>query len=143
MSGGPLRVDLETIWTYSHSLGGLSPYFRNLAVGRALATRCSRCARTWFPPRLRCREHGDTVDWTPLPGTGTVSAATLTTIVFPLSTRTLRAWLALISMDGAHNLAIGCLDSDIDVRHGQRVRLVADETEVPHPAQSARFVPLK
>jgi uncharacterized OB-fold protein len=83
------------------------------------------------------------MDWTPLPGTGTVSNATLTTIVFPLSTRTLRAWLALISMDGAHNLAVGRLDSDIDVRHGQRVRLVADEIEVPHPAQSARFVPLK
>ena len=142
MTGGPLRIDLETSWTYSHSLGRLSPYFAALAAGRALATRCPRCARTWFPPRLRCPEHGDVVEWTPLPGTGTVSTATLTTIIFPLSTRTQRAWLALISMDGADNLAIGRVEADIDVHPGLRVRLVADESEVAHPAQSARFVPL-
>jgi hypothetical protein len=136
------RIDLAFTWRYSHAFGALAPYFDGLRAGRAMATRCAACGRTWFPPRLACPAHGERTQWLTLSGEGQVAAATLTTVSLPLAGRGLRAWLALIALDGADNQAIGRIAADVSVRPGLRVRLAVDEEPVAHPAQAAVFVPI-
>ena len=49
-TGSPIEVTLR----YTHSLGGLAPYFKGLEEGRAIASTCATCGRNLVPaaPRL-------------------------------------------------------------------------------------------
>lgn len=143
MSGdqSPPRLDLAFAWRYGHSFGALAPYFEGLRAGRAMATRCPVCAHIWFPPRIVCPEHGAGVEWTALTGEGRVAVATLTTVPLPLTGRGERAWLALIAMEGASNLALGRIHADRPVQPGLCVRLSVDPGRIAHPAQAALYLP--
>ena len=134
----PTAIDLHL--RYAHSLGGLDPYFRGLAEGRAMASRCPVCKRRWFPPRLRCPDdHADT-GWAELSGHGLVMALTAGRSRLPLAGSAADHTFALIALDGADNLAFGRIADGGNIDVGQRVRLVAVPGEPPHPAQAACFV---
>lgn len=131
-------IDLHL--SYTHSLGGLDPYFQGLAQGRAVASRCPVCQRQWFPPRLRCPDdHADT-GWTELSGRGIVMALTKGRSRLPLAKAGADHTFALIALDGADNLAFGRIGNGSAIDVGQRVRLVAVPGDSPHPAQAACFV---
>lgn len=131
-------IDLHL--SYTHSLGGLDPYFQGLAQGRAVASRCPVCERQWFPPRLRCPDdHADT-GWTELSGGGVVMALTTGQGRLPLAKPAAKHTFALISLDGADNLAFGRIADGGSVEVGQRVRLAPAPGEPPHPAQAAWFI---
>lgn len=118
----PLALTL----TYSRHLGDLSPFFEGLASGVARATRCAKCGRSWFPPRLVCpRGHPD-LHWVSLPGVGVVRALTDGAGRLPFDARDRRLVLALVAMEGADNLALGRIDVADAIRAGDSVRLVAD-----------------
>ena len=52
-------------------------FYRRLSEDGELATtRCPRCERTMFPPRLRCPACGGEPGWVPLPRRGTLEAFT-------------------------------------------------------------------
>ena len=51
-------------------------FYRRLAEGRPATTRCESCARTGFPPRLRCSGCGGRQSWVELPGQGRLYAFT-------------------------------------------------------------------
>ena len=160
MGGGPLvgpfigltggdTVRLHLALTHRHGLGALTPYFRGLLAGRALASRCRVCARSWFPPRFGCPEHGATLDWAELQGAGRVVALTHTAGVLPFGVGDGAAapaaaplTFALVALDGAHNLAFARLDGSA-AQHavvGDHVWLSRAAGEWPHPAQAACFV---
>ena len=105
---------------YQHPLGARAPYFEGLSNGRAMASRCSVCARISFPPTRCCVS---AFQWEELPGTGTVVVAT--------------DGFALIAMDGADNLALGVLHAPAPA--GQRVRMTLAPGAVGHPAQAVFF----
>ena len=137
-AGSPIELTLR----YTHSLGGLAPYFEGLATGRAVAAHCPLCGRTWFPPRLGCCAQAGPVRWTTLAGTGRIVAGTTGGGSLPFGGGPAGEGLALVALDGADNLALGWIDGLGDVPpEGVRVRLVTTGTRSPHPAQSARFVP--
>ena len=138
----PAEAPLELTLRYTHSLGGLVPYFEGLAAGRALATHCALCGRTWFPPRLRCCSRAGALRWTTLAGTGRIVAGTNGGGALPFGGGPAGEGLALVALDGADNLALGWVDGFGDVPpEGARVRLVTTGTHPPHPAQAARFFP--
>ena len=57
---------------YIHSYAQDSPFFRGLAEGKFLGSRCTRC-RTDFPtPRGHCMECGAPTKWFPLPNDAVV-----------------------------------------------------------------------
>lgn len=144
-TGQASEVDVVTIdlhLRYMHSLGALQPYFKGLQAGRAMATRCPHCKRTWFPPRLVCpHDHAD-AEWTPLNGYGRIVSVTTGNSRLPLSNTTAEYTFALIALDGADNVAFGRIVGEaIALEPGCRVRLTPAPTPGLHPAQAACFVP--
>ncbi len=119
-------ADLTLTLKYSHGLGDLSPYFEGLGRGLACATRCAQCDQAWFPPRLICPSGHADVAWIELPGTGVIRAVTQGRGRLPFDAHDRRLVLALIAMDGAHNLALGRIDSAGNVQVGDAVRLIPD-----------------
>ena len=137
-TGRPIELTLR----YTHSLGGLAPYFEGLAGGRAIAAHCPACGRTWFPPRLGCCSKTGAIRWTTLAGTGRIVAGTNGGGTLPFGGGPAGEGFALVALDGADNLALGWLDGFGDVPpEGARVRLVRSGSHPPHPAQASRFVP--
>lgn len=134
---------IEVTLRYAHALGGLTPYLEGLAAGRAVASSCPVCGRTWFPPRLGCCSRAGAVQWTTLDGTGRVVAGTSGGGILPFGGGPAGEGLALIALDGADNLALGWVDGfGNEPPEGARVRLVASgHSSSPHPAQAARYVP--
>ena len=137
-----MDAPIDLTLRYTHALGGLAPYFEGLTAGRAVASTCTGCGRTWFPPRLGCCSRTGTTRWTSLAGTGRVAAGTNGGGTLPFGGGPAGEGLALIALDGADNLALGWVDGFGDVPPaGSRVRLVTNGRHQPHPAQAARFVP--
>ena len=133
---------IEVTLRYTHALGALAPYFEGLAAGRAVASTCAACGRTWFPPRLGCCSRAGPVQWTTLTGAGRVVAGTCGGGTLPFGGGPAGEGLALIALDGADNLALGWVDGfGGDPPEGARVRLVTSGRDPPHPAQAARYVP--
>jgi uncharacterized OB-fold protein len=125
-----------------HGLGGLSPYFAGLERGVALATRCPRCGKTWFAPRLTCTCGSRVLDWVELAGRGSVVALTRGRAMLPGTGVVGDFGFALIRLDGADNLCFGRLGGAAShVVPGSAVQLVRAEGRWPHPAQCAEYVP--
>lgn len=135
-------IDVTLTLRYTHALGALSPYFDGLAAGRAVASVCAACGRTWFPPRPGCCSRAGAVQWTTLTGAGRIVAGTSGGGALPFGGGPAGEGLALIALDGADNLALGRVDGfGGEPPAGARVRLVASGRWSPHPAQAARYVP--
>ena len=133
---------IELTLRYRHALGDLAPHLEGLSAGRAVASTCAACGRTWFPPRPGCCSRPGSLRWRTLAGTGTVVAGTSGGGTLPFGGGPAGEGLALVALDGADNLALGQVDGCGDVPpDGARVRLVATAARTPHPAQAARFVP--
>lgn len=133
----PLTITLR----YAHPLGELAPYFQGLDAGRAIATRCPTCARTWFPPRLSCPEHGAATVWTDLSGKGRIVSVSIADSTLPFGAETARRAFLMVALDGAENLAFGRFAGAPDAaRAGLKVRLARAPGTWPHPAQAAWFV---
>lgn len=123
-------------------LGELAPYFNALAAGRALATRCTVCGRSWFAPRLTCPQHGLRMQWHELPGHGRVLALTqtLTPLPFNDAPPTTHGF-ALVAMAGADNQCLARLSPALQGAQPGRTVWISRAAGVwPHPAQAAEFV---
>lgn len=139
---GGRGVGVTLTLRYTHALGALAPYFDGLAAGRAVASVCAACGRTWFPPRPGCCSRADAVQWTTLTGAGRIVAGTSGGGALPFGGGPAGEGLALIALDGADNLALGRVDGfGGGPPEGARVRLAASGGHPPHPAQAARYVP--
>lgn len=127
---------------YNRSVGDLAPYFEGLATGVARATRCAKCARSWFAPRSVCPQGHTELAWLTLPGTGVVQALTQGKGKLPFDAQDRALVLALVAMEGADNLALGRIEATRPVREGDRVRLIPDTMRRGGRAWSAVFEPL-
>jgi uncharacterized OB-fold protein len=123
-------------YDYLYSLGGLSPFFRSLKDDqRILGTTCSRCAVTYCPPRVHCRQCRGVAEWTALSGQGTVRAASFVTFVprsdLLLAYIDLPYTMAMIQLDGTDDALLSIVHLPGaklgDVRAGMRVHAVFRE----------------
>lgn len=135
-------VPFELHLHYAHGLGALSPYFAGLERGVALATRCTRCRKRWFAPRLTCTCGCRVLDWVELSGLGSVVALTEGRAMLPGTGVVDDFAFALIRLDGADNLCFGrVVGPASQCAAGTAVRLSRAAGQWPHPAQCAEYVP--
>jgi len=141
---GEKTIRLELALGYTHGSGALSGYFEALEEGRALASRCETCERTWFPPHIRCPEDGGTCETIELDGPGVVVAVTRTGTRLPFTDTDMDVSFVLVAMTGADNAAFGRLEgfNGADATN-MRVRLARTDSPVGHPAQRLVFRPLE
>ena len=140
MSDNTLRLDLAL--GYDHGLGTFGEYFRALAQGQALASRCGTCGRTWFPPHTHCPEDGGACEAVELEGLGVVVAETRTRTRLPFTDEDANIIFVLVAMAGADNAAFGRLENFTgEDAAGQTVRLSGTDGPIGHPAQNAVFIP--
>lgn len=138
-----LGSEITVCLTYRRDFGDLAPYFEGLAQGRPVASRCPRCGRRSFPPRILCPHDREICTWTEVSGTGTVVAVTQGVSRLPLHESPSHHCFALIRMDGCSNVAFGRVVTDHGpVGNGSRVRLSTAAGLPPHPAQAAVFTPV-
>ncbi len=142
MSDSTIRLDLYL--GYDHGPGALGDYFRALAGGRALASRCETCGRTWFPPHAHCPEDGGTCKPIDLDGHGVVVSETRTRTRLPFTDTDADVIFVLVAMAGADNAAFGRLENFSGANAtGERVRLTGVDGPLGHPAQAAVFQPVE
>ena len=140
MSNNTVRLQLTL--GYVHGLGAFSEYFRALARGQALASRCGTCGKTWFPPHTHCPEDGKACKAIKLEGLGVVVAETRTRTKLPFTDEDADVIFVLVAMVGADNAAFGRLENFTgEDALGQPVRISGTEGPIGHPAQNAVFIP--
>jgi len=134
-------VELQLNLKYTHPLGQWEPYFKGLNAGRAIASRCTSCGRTWFAPRLDCPEHGATVTWVQLSGAAQVVSVTVTQSQLPFCIESVPTAFALVALHGAENLAFARLANipKLDLTD-QTVWISRDSGQWVHPSQAACYV---
>ena len=142
MSDNTIRLDLAL--GYDHGLGTFGEYFRALAEGRALASRCETCGRTWFPPHAHCPEDGGACEAVDLKGHGVVVAGTRTRTRLPFTDTDADVTFVLVAMAGTDNAAFGRLENFAGAdATGEHVKLTAVDGPVGHPAQGTVFHPVE
>jgi uncharacterized OB-fold protein len=140
MNDNTILLDLTL--GYDHSLGTFGEYFRALAQGQALASRCEICGRNWFPPHIRCPEDGGICETIDLEGFGVVVAETRTRTRLPFTDKDADVIFVLVAMAGCDNAAFGRLEKFTGVdATGQSVKLMAVDGPLGHPAQGTVFHP--
>ena len=134
-------VELELNLKYTYPLGQWEPYFRGLKAGRAIASKCTTCGRTWFAPRLDCPEHGASVTWVQLSGAAQVVSVTVTQSRLPFCIEFVPTAFAVVALHGAENLAFARLSnvpkSDLT---DQTVWISRAAGQWAHPSQAACYV---
>ena len=134
-------VQLQLQLRVAHPLGEMAPYFQGLQAGRAFASRCPACARTWFPPRPSCPDHRQGIAWVELPGSGRIVNVTFTEGPLPFGTDSAPRAFVLVAMEGAENQAFGRLAAPPGSKaEGQRVWISRAPGIWPHPSQAACYV---
>jgi len=67
--------------THFHTYGLLTPFFKGLAEGKLLATKCTNpaCSQnsTWLPPRADCPDCYARTEWVEVPNEGTIYTYTM------------------------------------------------------------------
>lgn len=132
-----LRLKLK----YDHGPGRFKPYFDGLLAGRAVASQCPACGKTWFPPQVRCPDDQTDTGWIQISGSGVVLAVTTTRTKLPFTAAAETYSFVLVAMEGAENAVFGRMQNAVgDIAVGTHVELVAPVEEPGHPAQAAQFI---
>ncbi|MBW3098312.1 Zn-ribbon domain-containing OB-fold protein [Pseudohoeflea coraliihabitans] len=138
----PLVARLQLNLDYTHGFGRLSPFFKALAGGRALASRCPACGDVRFPPRRLCLHDGAPTETHDLAGTGTIMRVTFTSTPIPPGTTAADEAFAEIAMHGADNRVLARLAGSPDrFCPGTSVVLHPPAGERVHPIQALVFEP--
>ena len=63
---------------YKYSLGGQSKFFIELMNNKKLlGTKCTKCGKTWMPPRINCSDCYVPAEWVEMKQTGTIEVSTI------------------------------------------------------------------
>lgn len=119
------EAELTDVYHYRLSYGGQSPYFKALAEGRLLASKCGQCGFVWVPFRPTCSHCYADAAPLPLSGDGEI----LTNITLPevpphLAHLGAAVASALVRPDGADT----CIKTFVvskDVTFGKGTRVTA------------------
>ena len=147
-AAGNLVVDLGLSLSYRHGFGDLSPFFKALLEGRALASRCPACGDVRYPPRLVCPRDGTATQWQALSGEGSLTAFTIGRCRLPLGQDERDHIFGEVAMDGASNRVFARIAAAAEqLQPGVRVRLAPPVAPSlapppPHPIQALVFIPI-
>ena len=132
-------LQYEMTLAYSRTLGSASPFFEGLAAGLLRTTRCTHCARTFFPPRRLCPDDHLETTWYELPGSGTVRVATRVYGAAPFGGFGAPYTLGIIALDGVDGAITHLILGDGVPEAGARVAATFIGDEQMHPLLRVAF----
>ena len=97
----PLILDLYPLQDPKQTR--IARFFDNLRAGKLSTTKCKKCSRLHWPPRVVCpRCNSDDLEWADLPSTGQVYASSALVLGLPLGAEAEGPWCtAMVELDGA------------------------------------------
>jgi len=119
------RIKIE----YRYTMGGQSKFFIELMKHKKLlGTKCTKCGKTWMPPRINCSDCYAPADWVELKQTGTIQVSTIVWYTTSAFIKAIPYGVGFIKLDGAEtSLLQGIFSENLvpsKVKKGRRVKAV-------------------
>jgi uncharacterized OB-fold protein len=119
------RIKIE----YRYTMGGQSKFFIELMNNKKLfGTKCTKCSKTWMPPRINCSDCYAPADWIELKQTGTIEVSTIVWYTTSAFIKAIPYAIGFIKLDGAEtSLLQGIFSENLvpsKVKKGRKVKAV-------------------
>ncbi len=114
---------------YRYTMGGQSKFFIELMnKKKLLGTKCTKCGKTWMPPRINCSECYEPAEWIEMKQTGTIDISTIVWYTTSAFIKAIPYAIGFIRLDGADtSLLQGIFSESLipsKVKKGKKVRAV-------------------
>ncbi len=114
---------------YRYTMGGQSKFFIELMNNKKLlGTKCTKCGKTWMPPRINCSECYEPAEWIEMKQTGTIDISTIVWYTTSAFIKAIPYAIGFIRLDGADtSLLQGIFSESLipsKVKKGKKVRAV-------------------
>jgi uncharacterized OB-fold protein len=114
---------------YKYTMGGQSKFFIELMENKKLlGTKCTKCGKTWMPPRINCSDCYAPANWVELKQTGTIEVSTIVWYTTSAFIKAIPYAIGFIKLDGAEtSLLQGIFSENLvpsKVKKGRRVKAV-------------------
>ncbi len=121
---------IELYWIYTSGEAG-DKFFKELKNGKFLASKCKKCGRVYFPPRIYCEFDFSDTEFVEISGEGKIRAFTIARL--DVNEKPLEKPLvyAIIDLDGTDGCIIHLIDEvkPEDVHVGMKVKPVLKPQE--------------
>ncbi len=114
---------------YKYTMGGQSKFFLELMKNKKLlGTKCTKCGKTWMPPRINCSDCFAPAKWVELNQTGTIEVSTIVWYTTSAFIKAVPYSIGFIKLDGAETALLQGIFSESlvpsKIKKGRRVRAV-------------------
>jgi uncharacterized OB-fold protein len=114
---------------YKYSFGGQSKFFIELMNNKKLlGTKCTKCGKTWMPPRINCSDCYEPADWVELKQTGTIEVSTIVWYTTSAFIKAIPYGIGFIKLDGAETALLQGIFSEnlvpSKIKKGKKVKAV-------------------
>jgi len=114
---------------YKYTMGGQSKFFIEIMKNKKLlGTKCTKCGKTWMPPRIDCSDCYVPAEWVELKQTGTIEVSTIVWYTTSAFIKAIPYAIGFIKLDGAEtSLLQGIFSENLvpsKVKKGRRVKAV-------------------
>ena len=114
---------------YKYSLGGQSKFFIELMNNKKLlGTKCTKCGKTWMPPRINCSDCYVPAEWVEMKQTGTIEVSTIVWYTTSAFIKAIPYAIGYIKLDGAQTAFLQGIFSEnlvpSKVKKGSRIKAV-------------------
>jgi len=114
---------------YKYTMGGQSKFFIEVMKNKKLfGTKCTKCGKTWMPPRTSCSDCYEPTDWVELNQTGTINVSTIVWYTTSAFIKAVPYGIGFIKLDGAETALLQGIFSEnlvpSKIKKGKRVRAV-------------------
>ena len=119
------RIKIE----YRYTMGGQSKFFLEVMKNKKLfGTKCTKCGKTWMPPRINCSDCYEPADWVELNQTGTINVSTIVWYTTSAFIKAVPYGIGFIKLDGAETAIFQGIFSEnlvpSKIKKGKRVKAV-------------------
>jgi len=114
---------------YKYTMGGQSKFFIEVMNNKKLlGTKCTKCGKTWMPPRINCSECYVPADWIEMKQSGTIEVSTIVWYTTSAFIKAIPYGIGFIKLDGADTALLQGIFSEnlvpSKIKKGQRVKAV-------------------
>ena len=114
---------------YKYSLGGQSKFFIEVMNNKKiLGTKCTKCGKTWMPPRINCSDCYEPAEWIEMKQIGTIQVSTIVWYTTSAFIKAIPYAIGYIKLDGAQTAFLQGIFSEnlvpSKVKKGSRVKAV-------------------
>jgi len=121
--------------SYKYTMGGQSKFFIELMNNKKLlGTKCTKCGKTWMPPRINCSDCYTPADWVELNQTGTIEVSTIVWYTTSAFIKAIPYGIGFIKLDGAETALLQGIFSEnlvpSKIKKGKKVKAVFNKQRV-------------